>query len=68
MTAACPTAPWSDRPAAPAAVIDARWIDMVVVYQIDRLTRSGRLGPAVERFDAAGCSFVSVAFNTATDA
>ena len=42
---------------------------MVVVYKIDRLTRSlvdfGRL---VERLDAKGCSFVSVtqAFNTAT--
>ena len=49
--------------------IDAGRIGMVVVYKIDRLTRSlvdfGRL---VERLDAKGCSFVSVtqAFNTAT--
>jgi site-specific DNA recombinase len=51
------------------AEIDAGRIGMVVVYKIDRLTRSlvdfGRL---VERLDAKGCSFVSVtqAFNTAT--
>jgi DNA invertase Pin-like site-specific DNA recombinase len=51
------------------AEIDAGRIGMVVVYKIDRLTRSlvdfGRL---VERLDARGCSFVSVtqAFNTAT--
>ena len=49
--------------------IDAGRIGMVVVYKIDRLTRSlvdfGRL---VERLDAKGCSFVSVtqAFNTTT--
>jgi DNA invertase Pin-like site-specific DNA recombinase len=51
------------------AEIDAGRIGKVVVYKIDRLTRSlvdfGRL---VERLDAKGCSFVSVtqAFNTAT--
>ena len=51
------------------AEIEAGRIGMVVVYKIDRLTRSlvdfGRL---VERLDAKGCSFVSVtqAFNTAT--
>lgn len=60
-----------DRPALQRllAEIDAGRIGMVVVYKIDRLTRSlvdfGRL---VERLDAKGCSFVSVtqAFNTAT--
>lgn len=60
-----------DRPALQRllAEIDAGRVGMVVVYKIDRLTRSlvdfGRL---VERLDAQGCSFVSVtqAFNTAT--
>lgn len=60
-----------DRPALQRllAEIDAGRIGMVVVYKIDRLTRSlfdfGRL---VERLDARDCSFVSVtqAFNTAT--
>ncbi len=60
-----------DRPALQRllAEIDAGRLSMVVVYKIDRLTRSlvdfGRL---VERLDASGCSFVSVtqAFNTAT--
>lgn len=60
-----------DRPALQRLLgeIDAGHIGMVVVYKIDRLTRSlvdfGRL---VERLDARGCSFVSVtqAFNTAT--
>ena len=51
------------------AEIDAGRVGMVVVYKIDRLTRSlvdfGRL---VEKLDSNGCSFVSVtqAFNTAT--
>ena len=51
------------------ADIDAGHIQMVVVYKIDRLTRSlADFAKLVERFDAAGCSFVSVtqAFNTAT--
>ena len=42
---------------------------MVVVYKIDRLTRSlADFAKLVERFDAAGCSFVSVtqSCNTAT--
>ena len=49
------------------ADIDAGHIQMVVVYKIDRLTRSlADFAKLVERFDAAGCSFVSVtqAFNT----
>ena len=49
--------------------IDAGRIQMVVVYKIDRLTRSlADFAKLVERFDATGCSFVSVtqAFNTAS--
>ncbi|RYH05589.1 recombinase family protein, partial [Tropicimonas sp. IMCC6043] len=44
-------------------------IGMVVVYKIDRLTRSlADFAKLVERLDASGCSFVSVtqAFNTAS--
>ncbi|MEM7523227.1 MAG: recombinase family protein [Pseudomonadota bacterium] len=44
-------------------------VDLIVVYKIDRLTRSlADFAKLVERFDAAGASFVSVtqAFNTAT--
>ena len=60
-----------ERPALQAllAEIDAGRIAMVVVYKIDRLTRSlADFAKLVERFDAAGCSFVSVtqAFNTAS--
>ena len=60
-----------DRPALQRllADIDAGLIQMVVVYKIDRLTRSlADFAKLVERFDAASCSFVSVtqAFNTAS--
>ena len=60
-----------DRPAVQRllADIDAGKIDRVVVYKVDRLTRSlTDFSKLVERFDAAGCSFVSVtqSFNTAT--
>jgi len=51
------------------ADIEARRIDMVVVYKIDRLTRSlADFARLVERLEAAGCSFVSVtqAFNTSS--
>ncbi|MDB5660456.1 MAG: recombinase family protein [Cypionkella sp.] len=51
------------------ADIDAGRVTMVVVYKIDRLTRDlADFAKIVERFDAAGCSFVSVtqAFNTST--
>ncbi|WIY25830.1 recombinase family protein [Parasedimentitalea psychrophila] len=51
------------------ASIDAGHIDMVVVYKIDRLTRSlPDFVRMVDRLDAAGCSFVSVtqAFNTSS--
>jgi site-specific DNA recombinase len=51
------------------ADIDAAKVEMVVVYKIDRLTRSlADFAKLVERFDAAGISFVSVTqqFNTST--
>ncbi len=51
------------------AEIDAGRLDMVVVYKIDRLTRSlSDFARLVDRLDAKGCSFVSVtqAFNTST--
>jgi len=49
--------------------IDAGRVDMVVVYKIDRLTRSlADFAKLVERLEAAGASFVSVTqqFNTST--
>jgi len=49
------------------ADVDAGIVDVVVVYKIDRLTRSlADFARIVERFDARGVSFVSVtqAFNT----
>jgi site-specific DNA recombinase len=60
-----------DRPALQRllAEIDAGRVDMVVVYKIDRLTRSlADFARLVDRLEAAGCSFVSVtqSFNTAT--
>jgi DNA invertase Pin-like site-specific DNA recombinase len=51
------------------ADIDAGRIDMVVVYKIDRLTRSlADLAKLVETLEKAECSFVSVtqAFNTSS--
>jgi site-specific DNA recombinase len=51
------------------AEIDAGRIAMVVVYKIDRLTRSlADFVRLVERLEAKGCSFVSVtqAFNTSS--
>jgi DNA invertase Pin-like site-specific DNA recombinase len=51
------------------AAIEAGQVKMVVVYKIDRLTRSlADFAKLVERLDAAGASFVSVtqAFNTST--
>ena len=51
------------------ADIDAGRVDMIVVYKIDRLTRSlADFAKLVERLEAAGASFVSVtqAFNTST--
>ena len=51
------------------ADIEARRIDVVVVYKVDRLTRSlGDFAKIMEVLDKAGASFVSVtqAFNTTT--
>ena len=60
-----------DRPALQQLLADirARQIDVVVVYKVDRLTRSlADFAKLVELFDAHGVSFVSVtqAFNTTT--
>jgi len=49
--------------------VDEGRVDQIVVYKIDRLTRSlADFAKIVERLDAAGASFVSVtqSFNTAT--
>jgi len=51
------------------ADVDAGRVDMIVVYKIDRLTRSlADFAKLVDRLDAAGASFVSVTqqFNTST--
>ncbi len=51
------------------ADIEANKVDLVVVYKVDRLTRSlADFAKLVERFDTTGASFVSVTqqFNTAT--
>ena len=51
------------------ADVDAGLVDQIVVYKVDRLTRSlTDFSKLVERLDAAGVSFVSVtqSFNTAT--
>jgi site-specific DNA recombinase len=60
-----------DRPALKKLLIDvlARRIDVIVVYKVDRLTRSlADFAKLVETFDAHGVSFVSVtqSFNTAS--
>src|SRR5215210_1417905 len=60
-----------DRPALQRLLADirARLIDVVVVYKVDRLTRSlADFAKLVELFDEHGVSFVSVtqAFNTTT--
>lgn len=60
-----------DRPALQQLLcdVDAGRIGMLVVYKIDRLTRSlADFAKLVERLDAANCSFVSVtqAFNTSS--
>ena len=50
------------------ADIEADKVDMIVVYKIDRLTRSLMdFSKMIEIFDAHNCSFVSVTqnFNTA---
>lgn len=51
------------------AAVDAGLVDIIVVYKVDRLTRSlADFAKIVERLDAKGASFVSVtqAFNTTT--
>lgn len=60
-----------DRPALQRllAAVDTGHVDRIVVYKIDRLTRSlADFAKIVDRLDAAGASFVSVtqSFNTAT--
>ena len=60
-----------DRPALQSllADIETSRVDLVVVYKVDRLTRSlADFGKLVEIFDARGVSFVSVTqqFNTTT--
>ncbi|MBR9826592.1 MAG: recombinase family protein [Alphaproteobacteria bacterium] len=60
-----------DRPAIQRLVTDveAGKVDMIVVYKIDRLTRSlTDFSRLIDRLDAVDCSFVSVtqAFNTST--
>jgi DNA invertase Pin-like site-specific DNA recombinase len=60
-----------ERPALKALLADIRegLVDTVVVYKVDRLTRSlGDFAKIVDVFDAAGASFVSVtqSFNTTT--
>src|ERR1700733_12251639 len=60
-----------DRPALQKLLADvqARRVDVVVVYKVDRLTRSlADFAKLVETFDANGVSFVSVtqSFNTTT--
>jgi site-specific DNA recombinase len=61
----------TERPALKRLLADvqSRLIDVVVVYKVDRLTRSlADFAKIVEIFDAAGVSFVSVTqqFNTTT--
>jgi site-specific DNA recombinase len=61
----------TDRPALQRLVADveARRVDVIVVYKVDRLTRSlADFAKLVELFDAHGVSFVSVTqqFNTTT--
>ena len=70
MTAASP-APRCDRPALQALLAEVRdrKIDVVVVYKVDRLTRSlADFAKLIELFDAHAVSFVSVtqSFNTST--
>ena len=60
-----------DRPGLKQLLMDVEsgLVDMIVVYKIDRLTRSlSDFSRLVEKLEAAGCSFVSVtqAFNTST--
>ena len=68
--AASRAAPWNGRPSSGCwPTSRRRLIDVVVVYKVDRLTRSlADFAKMVELFDAHGVSFVSVTqqFNTTT--
>jgi DNA invertase Pin-like site-specific DNA recombinase len=60
-----------ERPALKAllADVDQGLVDMIVVYKIDRLTRSlSDFAKLIDRLEAQGCSFVSVtqSFNTSS--
>ena len=60
-----------ERPALQALLsdVDQGFIDMIVVYKIDRLTRSlSDFAKLIDRLEAKGCSFVSVtqSFNTSS--
>jgi site-specific DNA recombinase len=60
-----------ERPALQALLsdVDQALIDMIVVYKIDRLTRSlSDFAKLIDRLEAKGCSFVSVtqSFNTSS--
>lgn len=51
------------------ADIEAGWVDTIIVYKVDRLTRSlADFAKTVDVLDAAGASFVSItqSFNTTT--
>ena len=53
----------------PLELVRMRGVDVIVVYEVDRLTRSlADFAKLVELFDASGVSFVSVtqSFNTTT--
>ena len=69
-TAACPAGPWSGRRCTNLLIdVRERRIDVMVVYKVDRLTRSlADFAKLVEVFDAHGVAFVSVtqSFNTTT--
>ena len=70
MTAACRVGRWNGRLCSACWPISAHGlIDVVVVYKVDRLTRSlADFAKMVEIFDAQGVSFVAVTqqFNTTT--
>ena len=70
MMAAFPAPPWNGRRCNDCmADIDQGLVDAVVVYKVDRLTRSlADFAKMVEVFDARGVSFVAVTqqFNTTT--
>jgi DNA invertase Pin-like site-specific DNA recombinase len=65
----CRAALWSDRYSGCSQIIGEGLVDVVVVYKVDRLTRSlADFAKMVEVFDARGVSFVAVTqqFNTTT--